>query len=237
MNFQIKTENFTGPLDLLLQLIEQEKLDITQVNLAKIADQYFHYVEKIARAEVEHAAEFLVIASQLLLIKSRVLLPEMALTEEEEEETLDLEERLKEYKRFKEIAARLKEIAVRKERAFERQVSFNQNQFSLFSPPQDVSADQLKIVFSQILKRMPTEEKVGEELLEKTITLEEKMEQIQNLLSARKEILFIETLSDSKSRLELVVTFLAILELIKRQIVRVIQAQLFEPIKIVPVNQ
>ncbi len=245
--FQIKTENFNGPLDLLLQLIEQEKLDITQVNLAKVADQYLNYVKKITEDEIDSAAsiahnkaegavEFLVIASQLLLIKSKILLPEMQLIEEEEEEDIiDLEARLREYKRFKEVASKLAEIATKKERGFERKARENFSQYSLFKPPEQISPDNLKQIFEDILKRMPKEEKTSEKLLEKTITLEEKMEQITNSLKQQQELTFTQILENSKSRLELVVTFLSILELIKQQIVRVTQTKLFEPIKIISV--
>ncbi len=232
MSFQIKTENFTGPLDLLLQLIEDEKLDITQVSLANVADQYLKHVEEIAKQDTERAAEFLVIASQLLLIKSKILLPEMQLSEEEEEEVTDLEARLREYKRFKDVALKLKEIASHHERSFERQTVKTIHQFTSFYPPQDVSSDQLKTVFEEILKRIPKEEQIGEELLEKTITLEEKMAQISRDVKSRKEMYLHEVLEDSHSRLELVVTFLAILEMIKQKVIRVIQSQLFEPIKI-----
>ncbi len=234
MSFQIKTENFTGPLDLLLQLIENEKLDITQVSLANVADQYLKHVEEIAKQDTERAAEFLIIATQLLLIKSKVLLPEMQLSEKEEEEVIDLEARLQEYKHFKDIALKLKEIASRRERSFERQTEKTIQQFTSFYPPQKVSVDQLKLVFEEVLRRMPKEEQIGEELLEKTITLEEKMEQISRSIKSRREIYLHEVLEDSHSRLELVVTFLAILEMIKQKIIHVVQNQLFEPIKILP---
>jgi len=236
MSFQVQTKNFNGPLDLLLQLIEQEELDITQVNLAEVADQYLKHIEDIVIEEVERAAEYLVIASQLLLIKSKILLPEMRLTEDEEEEAIDLEERLKEYKRFREVAERLKEIAVKKERAFDRQAAYSAQEFSMFKPPEQVSPDRLRQVFADVLKRIPTEENIGKELLEKTITMEEKMEQIREYLRKTNEIELAQVLKESSSRLELIIIFLAILELIKRKIIQAVQPKLFEPIKIVLVK-
>ncbi|MFC1686651.1 segregation and condensation protein A [Patescibacteria group bacterium] len=233
MSFQIKTEKFNGPLDLLLQLIEQEELDITQINLAQVTDQYLKHIEDIVIEEVERAAEYLVVASQLLLIKSKILLPEMKLDEDEEEDAIDLEECLKEYKRFKEVAMKLKEITTKGERSFDRQVSQNLHQFSMFKPPEQVSADKLKSVFEEVLKNIPKEEQIGEEFLEKTVTMEEKMEQIQNHLQKSSEIELAHILKESNSHLELVVTFLAILEMIKRKIIQAIQPKLFEPIKVV----
>ncbi|TES97796.1 hypothetical protein E3J85_00280 [Patescibacteria group bacterium] len=233
MSFQVQTKNFNGPLDLLLQLIEQEELDITQVSLVEIADQYLKHIKNITIEEVERAAEYLVIASQLLLIKSKILLPEMRLTEDEEEEVIDLEERLREYKHFKEVAGKLKEIAIRKERAFDRQAVYDAQEFSTFKPPKQVSPDRLRQVFEDVLRRIPTKESIGEELLKKTITLEEKMEQIREYLRKANEIELAQVLKGSSSRLELIITFLAILELIKCRIIQAIQPKLFEPIKIV----
>ena len=110
MSYNIKLEQFEGPLDLLLQLTEQEKLDITRVSLAQIADQYLEYISNAKNITLAHLADFLSVASKLILIKSKALLPLLQFTEEEEEEIKDLEHQLAEYKKFKEAAQKLNDV-------------------------------------------------------------------------------------------------------------------------------
>src|SRR5664280_991792 len=100
-NYQIKTEQFEGPMDLLLQMTEEQKLDITRVSLAKTAYQYLQYIANTQNITLEHLADFLSVASRLILIKSKALLPMLEFTEEEEEEIKDLEYQLAQYKKFK----------------------------------------------------------------------------------------------------------------------------------------
>ena len=103
-NFKITVEDFEGPLDLLLRLIELEKLDVTKVSLAKVADDFLKHLEKIDNISTEKLSEFLDIASKIILIKSKILLPQLELTEEEQEDIDELEKRLKEYQVFKKVS-------------------------------------------------------------------------------------------------------------------------------------
>ena len=119
--YNIKIEQFEGPLDLLLQLTEQEKLDITRVSLAQIADQYLQYISQAENITLQNLADFLSVASKLILIKSKALLPLLEFSPEEEEEIKDLEHQLAEYKKFKEAAGGLNLLLQNPLRFFSRE--------------------------------------------------------------------------------------------------------------------
>ncbi len=111
MPYKVKLEQFEGPLDLLLELIEKEKLDITNLSLTKVADEYLSYIEDRENITLDSLASFLSVASRLILIKSRALLPLLKFSEEEEEEIKDLEYQLAEYKKFKDLSKKIGNIA------------------------------------------------------------------------------------------------------------------------------
>src|SRR3989344_3794745 len=110
MTYIMKQEKFEGPMELLLELIEKEKLSISEISLAKVADEYISYVKGLEKIDPEELAEFLVVAAHLMLIKSRSLLPQLKLTEEEEGSIEELEKRLKEYQRLRQLAGELKKL-------------------------------------------------------------------------------------------------------------------------------
>lgn len=229
---EVKIEKFEGPLGLLLKLIEQEELDITQISLAKIADQYIEYIKNTEKISPDDLAEFLVVAARLLLIKSRALLP--FLYPEEEEEIEELEQRLKMYKEFVEASKGISKLIGKKKFMFVRE--FNRKAIlasaNLFSPPKNLRADDLRMIFSDLLGRIKPMEKLEEKVLEEKINIEDKIVSIQNMIRDRIEVSFNNFLSSAKTKTEVIVSFLAMLELVKQRDIFVSQDNLFDDILI-----
>lgn len=229
--YTVKTKQFQGPLGLLLQLTEKEKLDITEVSLAKITDQYLNYLKITKDITLENLAEFLVIASRLILIKSRMLLPTLELTEEEEEGIEELKHRLEEYKRFKNLAKQIEGIAKQNKIAYSREKC--QGMKSVFYPPKQMNLEDLKTSFEKILEEVSLlEEKLPQENLELKISIEEKINYIQSQVSKRIKTSFKKLTENKKSKIDVIVNFLALLELIKQKIVTAEQNNLYDDITI-----
>jgi segregation and condensation protein A len=229
MVYQIKTEQFEGPLDLLLQLTEDQKLDITRVSLAKIADQYLEYIANTQNITLEHLADFLSVASRLILIKSKALLPMLEFTEEEEEEIKDLEYQLAEYKKFKEASRKLAELSDNQKISFSRESFWGQR--VVFYPPKNITAGDLAKIFSKILGEIPVIEKLEQELVREVLTLEEKIEHLRSTLKEKMQTSFSELVENAKDKVEIIVSFLAMLELMKQQLIHVEQGELFSEIR------
>jgi segregation and condensation protein A len=222
--YKVKFEVFEGPLDLLLYLIKKEEVDIYEVNLTQLATQFIEYIEVMRLLDLEIAGEFLVMASTLMYIKSRELLPvEQQVTAEGEEEGDDprweLIRQLVEYKKFKDAAAQLQVLETRQEQVFPRlpvKPEFAREephiggQASLFDLLNAVNA---------ILKRVGEREELRD-IFEDKWTVSEKIEDIMQQMSRSASLKFSALFASATSRTEVVVTFLAMLELIRlRQIV------------------
>jgi len=228
----IKLEKFEGPLGLLLQLIEKEELDITQISLAKIADQYIEYIRNAAAMKPEELADFLVVAAKLLLIKSRALLP--FLKGEEEEEIQEFEDQLKMYQEFLQAAKKLEAIIGKKRFSFAREFDRRAILLSarLFSPPKKLTAAELGGVFKEIINSVRLVEKLEEKSLEQAVNIEEKILAIQQTLINRLKISFSHILAAAQSKTEIIVSFLALLELIKQKEIIVGQVEMFGEIEV-----
>jgi len=235
MKYHIKLEQFEGPLDLLLQLIEQEKLDITRVSLSRVADQYLEYIGNRENISLENLSQFLSIASKLILIKSKALLPLLRFTEEEEEEIKDLEHQLAEYKKFKDVSLKIGEMADMERICFSRDgyVGFE----SIFCPPENMAAVDLKKAFEKVLGAIPILEKLEEDVIKEILTLEDKIIHLQDTLRKKVESTFAEIVSGSKDKVEVVVSFLALLELVKQKVIHVEQEGIFHEIKVRHANK
>ena len=233
--YQIKTEQFEGPLDLLLQMTEDQKLDITRVSLAKIADQYLEYIANTQNITLEHLADFLSVASRLILIKSKALLPMLEFTEEEEEEIKDLEYQLAQYKKFKEAAKNLANLYDAPD------MSFSREGFSglgiVFCPPENITKEDLFKTFSKILGEIPVLEKLEEEMVREVLTLEEKIIHLQNTLREKVQTSFSELVANTEDKIEIVVSFLAMLEMVKQKLIHVEQGELFSEIRLKHVTE
>ncbi len=230
MAYQIHLEQFDGPLDLLLSLIEKEKMDITSISLAKVTDQYIGYLNSEEVVSLSHLSSFLSIASRLLLIKSRALLPVLEFSDEEEESMDDLEMRLKEYKKFREVAMKLNLLFGAKKMLYSRE-SFSGLQV-VFYPPKDITAEDLHQHFSHILGEIPLLETLPEKELQTVITLEEKILELQRTLSDRVESSFSQMIREGADRTDIIVSFLAILEMVKQRFIFVKQEKFFSDIHI-----
>lgn len=225
--YQVKFEDFEGPLDLLLDLFEKKKLDITKLSLSKVADDFLAYLENGQAANLDNLSSFLLTASQLILIKSKALLPLFEFTEEEEEEIEDLQARLVEYRKFKEAAEVLSQGMLENKKCFFRlEEKFS---FGRFISP-GLSKKELTAIYDQIKMEISQEDDLSEEIMREVVTLEEKISQMKVSLERRMKIAFYETIEESKDKTEVIISFLAMLEMIKQKIVLVEQTGLFSDI-------
>ncbi len=226
--YKVQLNEFAGPLDLLLQLIEQQELDITKVSLSQVADQFIQYMN-LKPVRPEETADFLVVAAKLLYIKSKVLLPNLEL---EEEDGFDLEKQLKMYKEYLEASRKIQKILKRKKVCFGKEKFPEGIVKQVFYVPKSISVKKLKITYEQILKRIKPFIVLPKRIIEKTIKLSERIKQIRELIIKEACTSFNKLVCDSKTRTEKIISFLAILELVKQKIVNVEQGDLFEDIKI-----
>lgn len=228
---KIKIEKFDGPLSLLLQLIEKEKLDITEVSLSQVANQFIEYIKKNENIDPEEIADFLVIASKLLLIKSKALLP--YLYPEEEESIEDLEKQLKMYKQYLEAAAKVEKMLGKKKFMFARE--FNRkaaliNKERSFSPPSDISIEDLGSSMQELLERIRPAEAREEKSISDTLNIEDKISVIRDLISRRIKFSFQSIMKESRDKTEIIVSFLAMLELMRQREAVLVQNKLFSEI-------
>ena len=230
MVYNIKIEQFEGPLDLLLQLTEQEKLDITRVSLAQIADQYLQYISQAENITLQNLADFLSVASKLILIKSKALLPLLEFSPEEEEEIKDLEHQLAEYKKFKEAAGGLNLLLQNPLRFFARESFLGQG--VVFYPPEKITSEDLRKAFSKVLGEIPVVEKLEQEMIKEVLTLEEKIVHLQETLRQKVQTSFAELIANATDKVEVVVSFLAMLEMVKQKLIHVEQGELFSEIRL-----
>jgi segregation and condensation protein A len=234
--YKVKFEVFEGPLDLLLYLIKKEEVDIYEVNLTKLATQFIEYIELMRQFDLEIAGEFVVMAATLMYIKSRELLPVDQQAEVEgEEEGPDprwaLIRQLVEYKKFKDAAGRLQELEARQEDVFPHAAS--KPEFAAEPAPRKAEAsifDLLNAV-SNILKRFAQPD-AARDIFEDRWTVSEKIEHILRAVADRPRLTFAELFEGVTSRSEVVVTFLAVLELIRLHQIRAVQTEEFGEIEI-----
>jgi len=211
ITFLLKQETFEGPLDLLLSLIEKQELDITTISLAQVTDQYLERVRQLQRQELPEVTDFLVIAARLLLLKSRALLAEDAPAEDQVD---DLATQLAEYKIYKELAGQLSERWDKQLVAFERGSSHYPGDLPLVTD--GVSLASLEAAFSAVLQRLPAGTPRESATMEAELTLEECVDNVRQAV-ARRSVSFISLFARLTSRLGMIVTFLAVLELFKQQ--------------------
>lgn len=218
---------FEGPLDLLLHLIKQNKIDIYDIPIALITKQYLEYLELMRELNLEIASEFLVMAATLIFIKSKMLLPKDEQLPDEEDPRQELIEQLLEYEQFKDAAKTLRERYEFWSKAFLRQAK-REEEFFL----QDLSIFDLLTALQKILSK--TEHKVN--VPKETIKVEDKIDEILEILKVQKRLIFaqiFETRKNGKlSRLEIIVTFLALLEILRLRLARAYQESLFGDIVI-----
>lgn len=244
MDIKVKLESFEGPMDLLLSLIEKNKIDIYDIPIALITDQYMDYLNAMDSEKMENMSEFIVMASKLLKIKSRMLLPR--LDEEDEEEGDPREElvaRLVEYKLFKELAKGLSERQALSANHYFGGGDGNMLKRARADVPvsldevlKNITGALLDETYTELMRRAevkPDKAKaVARAVYIETFKIEEKMEYIQNLLRINKNIAFKKMFRPNSTKTEIVVTFMAMLELIKNACIRAEQNEAFGEITI-----
>jgi segregation and condensation protein A len=224
-SYRVKLEVFEGPMDLLLFLIKKDEIDIADIPIARITDQYLEYLELMKELDIAIAGDFLVTASTLIYIKSKMLLPPEPKIEGEEDLNEDpraeLVERLLEYEKFKSAANMLYSRGEIEAACFTRgALETDKN-----NPEVSATVFDLLRVFNEILKR--AESKIELEIARDEVTMAEKLAQIHLLLDEQEEINVRELFLLSRSKRELILTFLAFLELVKEWKVYIVQRELF----------
>lgn len=227
-DFKIKIEVFEGPLDLLLTLVEKRKLFINDVSLSKVSDDFIAYVQQLEHFPIAQSAEFILVASTLLLIKSKSLLPTLDLTTEEETSIEDLETRLKLYQKIRELSLHVKE-------RFGKNIIFEKNQTKLtepiFSPDNSMSLPNLSSALKNLLKNLPKKEHIPKAIIKKVISLEEMIGNLTIRIQSSLKMSFKDFAGIGKvEKVNVIVSFLAMLELVKQGIIDVTQEADFDDI-------
>lgn len=243
MELEVKLQVFEGPLDLLLHLIEKNKVDIYDIPIVEITEQYLDYVSKMPKDDLDLASEFLVMAATLIDIKSKMLLPkEIDENGEEIDPRAELVEKLIEYKMYKYAATELRDMQVYagksmyKEPTVPDEVRKYEQPVDLDNLLSDVDLAKLNEIFQIVLKRQvdkidPVRSKFGKIEMEE-VSLPEKIEFVSTTIRKRKKCSFKQLLEKSKSKVEVIVSFLAVLELIKVGEIEVHQDETFGDIYI-----
>lgn len=234
MSYKIRLEMFEGPLDLLLYLVKKDHLNIYDIPIAQITEQYLKYLELMKLLDLNVAGEFLVMAATLLQIKSKMLLPaeEVPQVQEEEDPRAELVRRLLEYEKFKEIAEELRKKEIEQRDIFKRpkvqggEVPQRETEEVYF----EASLFDLITAFSQALEDVP--KNLFYEVIKDEFTVEEKVHQLLHLLLVESSVSLSRLFTQAKNKIEIVVTFLAILELIKMKEIVARQKGLFGEIEV-----
>ncbi len=227
--YNVKTKIFEGPLGLLLTLIEKRKLFIGDIALAKVADDYIEHINQLNTFPTKDAADFILVASTLVLIKSKSLLPTISLTEEERGSIEDLEKRLRMYKRIRNLSKNINNL-------FGGNIIFPKsssikNINIVFSPDQNTSVNGLFESIKRVLINLPKKEILSETIVKKIISLEDVINNLANRMKTSMKTSFRDFSKMGKSeRVNVVVSFLAMLELVKQGMIDVVQKKQFDDI-------
>lgn len=226
----IKLQQFEGPLDLLLSLIEQRQLDITTIALAEVTEQFLQYLKQLKDIDPTVLADYLSIAAKLLVIKSKAILPTLELETEEEDAGFDLEGKLLLYKQFKEVAKYLKHLDNKRKQSFTRSITFEQK--ISFYPDPNITTEVLYHNILTILNSLKELDALPKAKLKEAISIQEKIDHLRGSLSSRIETKLSDLLKSAKNKGEVIITFLALLELIKQRIFVADQEALFTEVVI-----
>ena len=243
MDMTVKLQVFEGPLDLLLHLLEKNKVNIYDIPIVEITAQYMEYIAEMKRQDLDVLSEFLVMAATLIDIKSRMLLPSDPNNEEEEEDPrAELVQQLLEYKMYKCMAYELKDRQMDAQRVMFKEPTIPDEVLAYEEPldieelVSDVTLAKLNDIFKNIMKKQkdkidPLRSKFGK-IEKEEVSLEDKMDYLKNYAAAHRHFSFRGLLEAQSSKVEVIVTFLAILELMKMGTIFISQEHIFDDIKI-----
>ncbi len=241
MAIEVKLQVFEGPLDLLLHLIDKNKVNIYDIPIVMITDQYMEYVNSMDKTDLNVVSEFLVMASTLLDIKARMLLPKQKDENgEEEDPRAELVQKLLEYKMYKYMSYELRDRYTQGAQSMYKMPTVP-SEVSAYKPPVDleelvgdVNLARLNEIFREIMKRQ--EEKVDKvrshfgKIEKEEVNLEEKIEYVRNIVLDKRVCSFRQLLTQGRTKMQVIVTFLAVLELIKTSVIRVTQENTMDDI-------
>lgn len=227
--YTLQTEVFEGPLELLLALIEKRKLLINDIALSDVADDYLTYVERHQEFPLAETARFVLVGSTLLLIKSKSLLPQLSLTHEEQESVEDLSHRLKLLDCFKRVAHTLESVYGSR-KLYSRQRSRSAK--VLFAPDEHTTVEDLAIAMRDVLQHLPQPQpSLPQATVQKVVSLEEMMDSLTKRVNASMDVSFRDAAGKGAHKVNVIVTFLAMLELVRQGVVRVEQSSVFGDIR------
>jgi len=229
-DFKVRVGDFEGPLEIILDLIEKRKLHISDLSLSQVADEFIEHIKSFEEFPVADSADFILVASTLLLIKSKSLLPNLPLTDEEQGSIEDLENRLISYKKYKELSLGIGKM-------FGNFLYFakeNKKMNVVFSPTRDISLVSIQNALSEVLRNMPQKiEALPKVTVQKIMSLEDMIERLTERIKTSIKMSFKDFSGIGKAeKVEVIVSFLAMLELVKQGMVRVSQDKHFEDINI-----
>lgn len=242
MSLEVKLEKFQGPLDLLLQLIEKNKVNIYDIPIGLITEQYLEYVRQMDTEDLNLVSEFMVMAATLLDIKARMLIPKQEEEEEEEDPRAELVARIIEYKTYKYMSLELRDLETDAAKLYYHEKDIPKEVLGYVPPVnldeilKDVTSEKLFAVFQDVMRRAedkidPIRSKFGK-IEKEEVNLNEKISYVRKMTGKRKRLSFRNLLQKQGSKMEIIVTFLAVLELMKTGQVSVVQEHSFDEIQI-----
>lgn len=221
--FTVRTPAYEGPYELLIQLIEERKLLVNDVSLSQVTDDFIQHVKSKADFPMEEAADFIQVAATLLLIKSKSLIPDLELTDEEEQDVDDLKRRLEAYEKAREATRELS-------RLFGQRVMFSAGERApepVFAPSSDLTLVALEQALKDALAALEKEEKLPEVRVRPLVTIEEMMDRLMDRVQKSLTMSFKDFSGGAKEKVEVIVSFLAMLELVKQGAIDVAQQGTF----------
>jgi segregation and condensation protein A len=234
-SYTVTTGTFSGPFELLLELIESHKLFINEISLAEVTNEYVNYLKTEKGLDMQIATNFILIAATLILIKSRSLLPNLKLTEEEAESITSLEARLKLYQIIKDISPSIQE-------KFGKQIIFSAptgaNEHTVFSPHDKITKSALEQAIQDVLRALPKKEILPEVTVRKVMNIEELIDSLTLRMTQAVNVSFksftneYKTEDSKEAKMFTIVTFLAMLELVRSGLIDVLQSNLFDDMTI-----
>ncbi len=222
LEYQIKLETFEGPLELLLDLVEKRKLFINEISLAAIADDYIAHLKSFEKLPVDFVSNFLIVAATLILIKSKSLLPSLDLTSEETQDIHELESRLREYQKIRELSVHVKSM-------FGEQIIFPKGQTRgaevVFAPSEEIKTQSIFDAIREVIAHFPKKVVLPKIIVKKVVSLEEVMDRLATRITENLRMSFREFAGVGKEeKVNVIVSFLAMLELVKQGMIAVTQA-------------
>lgn len=235
MAYHVRVKEFDGPLELLLGLIESRKLSINEISIGSVTEEYFGYLEKLKQemgdSYHKEIAAFLVIAATLMLIKSRSLLPGFSITLEEASDIKELEDRLKTYKLIKEAATLLGARLSNRHSLYTR-APFIAVAPSFLPPSKPLDLQKLLNILKSVLETIPVKQELPQKTVKKLISIEEKIKELERRIKEGIVRTFEDFVGDKKEKFDVIVSFLAMLELVKLGTIAVEQSTPFKNINI-----